>query len=102
MPDEIGRSKKLIVTPAIRRAMVATNDQKVFRVYGPNGSAWKCERELVSTRILWKLLTNRLIEDEPDTTVSASSAMTTRMRLSKAGFDLLKANASGQPAKNSG
>jgi len=92
MPDEIGRSKKLIVTPAIRRAMVATNDQKVFRVYGPNGSAWKCERELVSTRILWKLLANRLIEDEPDTTVTASSLVTTRMRLSKAGFDLLKAN----------
>lgn len=29
-----------------------TNDQKVFRTYGPNGSAWKCERNGVSAHAL--------------------------------------------------
>jgi hypothetical protein len=91
MPDRPARSDKLAVTPAIRRAMVATNDQKVFRVYGPNGSVWKCERELVSARILWKLLASRLIEDEPNTTVTASPLTTIRMRLSKTGLALLRA-----------
>lgn len=92
MPDEPTRSDKLIVTPTIRRAMVATNDQQVFRVYGPNGSVWKCERDRVSPRILWKLVANQLIEDEPQTAVTASSLTIVRMRLSKAGFDFLKAD----------
>jgi hypothetical protein len=85
----------LTVTPAIRRAMIATNDQTVFRVDGPNGSVWKCERDRVSPRILWKLNANRLIEDEPQTAVTTSSLTTIRMRLSKAGLDLLKASAGG-------
>lgn len=56
------RPNKPRVTPAIRRAMVAVNEQKVFRIYGPNGTVWKCERDLVSPRILWKLITYSLIE----------------------------------------
>ncbi|MGY4368824.1 hypothetical protein ACVW1A_004889 [Bradyrhizobium sp. LB1.3] len=49
--------------------MIATNDQKVFRVFGPDGSVWKCERNGVSPRMLWKLLANDLIEDEPQTAI---------------------------------
>ncbi|GMO24651.1 hypothetical protein [Bradyrhizobium ottawaense] len=77
------------VTPAIRRAMLAVNDQKVFRIYGPNGSVWKCERDRISPRILWKLITYRLIEDEPETAFVESPLTTVRMRLSQAGFDFL-------------
>lgn len=81
------RPNKLRVTPAIRRAMLAVNDQKVFRIYGPNGTVWKCERDLVSPRILWKLITHSLIEDEPHTAVTDAPLTTVRMRLSQAGFD---------------
>ncbi|OPY99150.1 hypothetical protein A5906_25765 [Bradyrhizobium sacchari] len=70
--------------------MVATNDQKVFRVSGPNGSFWKCERDRVSARILCKLIANRLIEEEPNTAVTTSALTTIRMRVSKAGFEFLK------------
>jgi hypothetical protein len=56
---------KFNVTPAARRAMIATNDQKVFRVFGPDGSVWKCERNSVSPCMLRELLANDLIEDEP-------------------------------------
>ena len=83
------RPDKPTVTPAIRRAMVAVHDQKVFRIYGPNGSVWKCERDLVSPRILWKLTTHSLIEDEPHTAVADAPLTTVRMRLSQAGFDFL-------------
>ena len=84
------RPDKPTVTPAIHRAMVAVNDQKVFRIYGPNGTVWKCERDLVSPRILWKLITYSLIEDEPQTAVTDAHLTTVRMRLSKAGFDFLR------------
>lgn len=77
------------VTPAVRRPMVATNDQKVFRAYGPNGSVWRCERG-VSRRVLWWLLAHKVIEDEPLTTAKELSLTITRMRLSKVGFDILK------------
>jgi len=72
--------------------MIATNDQKIFRTYGPSGSIFKCEGEKVSPRIICKLIANHLIEDEPQTAVTASSLTTVRMRLSKAGFDFLKAD----------
>lgn len=79
-----------IVTPSLRRGLIATNDQVVFRVYGPNGSVWKCERDGVSPRTLWWLLANDLIEDEPQTLVTTDTVTTIRMRLSTIGFDLLK------------
>jgi len=44
--------KRFKLTPAVRRAMIATNDQKVFRTYGPNGSTWKSERNGVSPRVV--------------------------------------------------
>ncbi|AMA59393.1 hypothetical protein BCCGELA001_26070 [Bradyrhizobium sp. CCGE-LA001] len=88
--------KRFNVTPAVRRAMIATNDQKVFRIYGPNGSAWKCERNGVSPRMLWKLLANELIEDEPQTAVTIAVPATIRMRLSKVGLDILKASLDGK------
>lgn len=75
----------------MRRAMIAINDQKVFFIHGPNGSVWKCERDGVSPRTLWNLLAKRLMEDEPQTTVKERSLTTVRMRLSKAGLDILKA-----------
>ncbi|MET4273317.1 MULTISPECIES: hypothetical protein [unclassified Bradyrhizobium] len=83
------RPNKPTVTAAIRRAMVAVNDQKVFRIYGPNGTLWKCERDLVSPRTLWKLITYSLIEDEPQTAITEAPLTTVRMRLSQAGFDFL-------------
>lgn len=83
---------ELIVTPAIRRAMITINDQKVFRAHGPNGSVWKCERDGVSPRTLWKLFANGLIEDEPQTTVRTTFHTAVRMRLSKVGLDVLKAS----------
>ncbi|MGY4366816.1 hypothetical protein ACVW1A_002881 [Bradyrhizobium sp. LB1.3] len=70
--------------------MIATNDQKVFRVFGPDGSVWKCERNGVSPRMLWKLLANDLIEDEPQTAIITAVPTTIRMRLSKVGLDILK------------
>src|SRR5690242_2165832 len=85
----------VIATPAMRRALIATNDQRVFRVYGPNGSVWKCERDGVSPRTLWWLLANDLIEDEPQTRVMTDTVTTIRMRLSTVGFDLLKAAIKG-------
>jgi hypothetical protein len=88
--------KRFNLTPAVRRAMIATNDQKVFRTYGPNGSAWKCERNGVSPRMLWKLLAHELIEDEPQTAVTTDTPATIRMRLSKVGLDLLKASLDGK------
>ncbi|CUT11105.1 hypothetical protein BF49_2185 [Bradyrhizobium sp.] len=84
--------KRFNLTPAVRRAMIATNDQKVFRTYGPDGSAWKSERNGVSPRVLWKLLANELIEDERETAVAMSASTTIRMRLSKAGLIILKAS----------
>lgn len=83
------RPIKPTVTAAIRRGLVAVNDQKVFRIYGPNRTVWKCERHFVSPRILWKLITYRLIEDEPQTAVTEAPLTTVRMRLSQAGFDIL-------------
>lgn len=65
--------------------MIATNDQKVFRVFAPDGSVWKCERNGVSPRMLWKLLANDLIEDEPQTAIITAVPTTIRMRLSKVG-----------------
>ncbi|WP_092258703.1 hypothetical protein [Bradyrhizobium sp. Rc3b] len=88
--------KRFNVTLAVRRAMIATNDQKVFRTYGPNGSAWKCERNGVSPRMLWKLLANELIEDEPQRTVTTAAPATIRMRLTKVGLDILKASLDGK------
>jgi hypothetical protein len=85
---------KFIVTPAIRRAMIATNDQKVFRAHGRNGSVWMCERDRVSPRTLWWMLSNNLIEDEPQTSVTGNAVTTIRMRLSTAGFDALNATLS--------
>ena len=87
---------KFNVTPAARRAMIATNDQKVFRTYGPNGSAWKSERNGVSPRVLWKLLANELIEDEPQTAVETAASATIRMRLTKVGLVILKASLDGK------
>jgi hypothetical protein len=84
------------LTPAVRRAMIATNDQKVFRTYGPNGSTWKSERNGVSPRVLWKLLANELIEDEPQTAVATAASATIRMRLSKVGLVILKASLDGK------
>ena len=88
--------KRFNLTPAVRRAMIATNDQKVFRTDGPNGSAWKSERNGVSPRVLWKLLANELIEDEPQTDVAMSASTTIRMRLSKVGLIILKASLDGK------
>jgi hypothetical protein len=76
--------------------MIAANDQKVFRTYGPNGSAWKSERNGVSPRVLWKLLANELVEDEPQTAVATAESTTVRMRLSKAGLIILKASLDGK------
>ncbi|MCK1410270.1 hypothetical protein [Bradyrhizobium sp. 76] len=72
--------------------MIATNDQKVFRTYGPNGSAWKSERNGVSPRVLWKLLANELVEDELQTAVATAESTTVRMRLSEVGLIILKAS----------
>ncbi len=80
------------MTRAIRRAMVATNDRKVFRTYGPNGSVWKSGRDGISPRTLWILLVSCLIEDEPHTTVPTPSVTTIRTHLSKAGLDTLRAS----------
>ena len=88
--------KRFNLTPAVRRAMIATNDQKVFRTYGPNGSAWKCERNGVSPRMLWKLLAHELIEDEPQTAVTTAASTTIRTRLSKVGLIILKASLDGK------
>lgn len=76
--------------------MIATNDQKVFRTYGPNGSAWKSERNGVSPRVLWKLLANELVEDEPQTAAAMDESTTVRMRLSKVGLIILKASLDGK------
>ncbi|QOZ71725.1 hypothetical protein WN72_39610 [Bradyrhizobium arachidis] len=76
--------------------MIATNDQKVFRTYGPNDSAWKCERNGVSPRVLWKLLLNELIEEEPQTAAPTAVPSTIRMRLSKVGLEILKADLDGK------
>jgi len=88
--------KRFNLTPAVRRAMIATNDQKVFRTYGPKGSAWKSERNGVSPRVLWKLLANELIEDEPQTAVTTAASTTIRTRLSKVGLIILKASLDGK------
>lgn len=76
--------------------MIATNDQKVFRTYGPTGSAWKSERNGVSPRVLWKLLANELVEDEPQTAVATDESTIVRMRLSKVGLIILKASLDGK------
>ncbi|UPJ44221.1 hypothetical protein IVB40_09415 [Bradyrhizobium sp. 40] len=76
--------------------MIATNDQKVFRTYGPNGSAWKSERNGVSPRVLWKLFANELVEDEPQTAVATAQSTTVRMRLSEVGLIILKASLEGK------
>ncbi|MCW2220296.1 hypothetical protein M2232_003828 [Bradyrhizobium japonicum] len=52
--------------------MVATNDRRVFRTYGPNSSVWKSVRDGISLRTVRMLLVCRLIEDEPQTTVTPS------------------------------
>jgi hypothetical protein len=88
--------RRFNLTPAVRRAMIATNDQKVFRTYGPNGSAWNSERNGVSPRVLWKLLASELIEDEPQTAVATAASATIRMRLSTVGLVILKASLDGK------
>lgn len=85
------QQSEFIVTPAMRRGMIAINDQVVFRAHGPNGSVWICNRDGVSPRTLWWLLANDLVEDEPQTRVTTDTVTTIRMRLSTVGFDVLKA-----------
>jgi hypothetical protein len=82
------------VTPAIRRALKAANNQQVSRTYGPNGNTLKSEG--ISSRVLWVCVANHLIEDEPGT-ASGSTSITCRMRLTKAGLIILGASNARQP-----
>ena len=46
--------------------------------------------------MLWKLLANELIEDEPQTAVTTAASTTIRTRLSKVGLIILKASLDGK------
>lgn len=76
------------VTPALRRALAATNARKVTRTYGANGNVLTCAG--VSSRVLWTCVAHHLIEDEPGTS-SGSATITCRMRLTRAGLAILGA-----------
>lgn len=75
-------------TPAMRKALIATNDQQVFRLYGAEGSLLKSERKGIAPRVLWSALVYRFIEDEPGTR-TGSMIVQCRMRLTKAGLAVL-------------
>ncbi|WP_340667827.1 hypothetical protein [Bradyrhizobium ottawaense] len=75
------------VTPALKRALRATNEQKAFRSYGPHGTVITCDG--VSPRVLWVALGQRLIEDEPGTSSGSGDIIRCRLRLTQAGHAVL-------------
>ena len=82
------RQVQLTITKAMRRALIATHDQQIFRLYTKDGSVMKSEKPGIASRTLWTLLALRMIEDEPKTK-SGGIVIKCRMRLTRAGTAVL-------------
>jgi hypothetical protein len=74
------------VTKAMRRALIATSDQQVFRTYGRDGNVLTCEKPGIHSRTLWRIWQLRMIEDDDSAAVHAGLSTKVRMRLTRAGF----------------